>query len=132
MKKILVLSLLSISFAGSAFAGVLSAHSPTTGGAVGVYGGNSAAAALAAPTPAVRTSTGVNVLVNPAGTLTDGTSSGYVIAAKHTTGSKIFATASDATNIFWKQLPAGALAAAHIGAGTGASLFGTEEGWTSY
>lgn len=131
MKKIQVLTLVLLAFAGSAFAAPLATHTPTTGGAKSVYGGNSPASALAATTPLIKFSTGVNGLVNF--TASAGTSTGYVVATKHTTGSKVFGTANDSTNIYWKQSPAATLADTDIGAGTTTTtVFGAGLGWTSY
>jgi hypothetical protein len=132
MKKILVSTSLLLSFAASSYAATLATHTPTTTGGMSVFGGNSAAAATAATTPLVKFSTGVRGLVNftvPSA----GSSPGYVVATKHSTGSKVFGTANDSTAIYWKQSPAADLSANDVVAGTSnAAVFATQAGWTAY
>lgn len=131
MKKIFILTALLLSFAASSFAADLATHTPTTAGGLSIFGGNSAAAALAASTPLVKFSTGVRGLVNF--TASAGASTGYVIATKHSTGSKVFGTANDSTAIYWRQSPAADLAAADVISGTTtATVFGSQTGWTAY
>lgn len=128
MKKILLTTSLFVLVASSAFAGALATHVPTTGGAVAVYGGVIGAAATA-PTPLVKSSTGVNLLVDFSGT-TD-----YLIVAKHTTGSKVFGTNYELSNIYWKQSVSGTLATSMltgISSGSAASSSFVGNGWTSY
>ena len=127
MKKVLILTLLLLSFAGTAFAldaGV------ATGAGVAVYGGVDSTAAGNAPTALIRFSTGVNGVVNFVADDHDH----YAIGTKHTSGSKIFATTDDATNIYWKQAATGALATNGIGTSTetASSALFIGNGWTSY
>lgn len=125
MKKALVLMMLLVVAANSAFAAALATNTPTTAG-VSVFGGVDATAAGAAPTPLIRFSTGVNGIVNFA----DNTA--YLISTKHSSGSKLFGTNNSATNIYWKQSTTGALTAAMLGITTTASSNFVGSGWTSY
>ncbi len=133
MKRIIVLSLLLLSFASSAFAGVLATNTATAPG-LAVYGGDSATNAGAATNPLVRLSTGVRGLVNFGATGTPAVVTSYALATKHDTGSKIFGTANDSTNIYWKQATAKiALQAtgATVAALTDNANF-DDTGWTAY
>jgi hypothetical protein len=141
MKKILCLTLVILSFACSAFAAAT--QSASSGSAQTVKGGATAALALASPTPLVKFSTGVFGLVNYSFDATLLTSAGYVIATRHSNGSKNFATANVITNIYWKQAgtPTAKTDAAlitvfksDVGASdeTGATAMFTGNGWTSY
>lgn len=128
MKKILVFGLVALSFSSSAFAGALATNSVTPLPGLAVYGGTTPDEAAAATNPLVRMSTGVSGLVNFGGN--NNTSPSYVIATKHFKGSKVFATANDSTNIYWKASPANLLTAGEVGTGTDNGNFGT--GWTAY
>jgi hypothetical protein len=100
MKKIITLALVALSFSSSAFAAALATHTVTTAAGQGVYGGTTATEATNASNPLVRFSTGVYGVVNF--TATNNLSSSYALFAKHYKGSKIFGTANDSTNIYWK------------------------------
>jgi len=97
--------LLTLSFAGTvhAAAGVLASGTPTPTGGSSIKGGSTDTTAAAAPTPLIKFSTGVFGQVNFAADTTAHTSTGYVVAARHTSGSKNFATTNLKTNIYWKQ-----------------------------
>ncbi|ACH39597.1 geopilin domain 2 protein [Citrifermentans bemidjiense Bem] len=136
MKKILAAMVVTLSFAGTASAGTL----VTAGSGYAIRGGADAATASAAPTPLIKFSTGVWGLINSTPDTTAKTSTGYVIATRHTTGSKDFGTASNRTNIFWKQasaitasVSASQALANDVGSDdeTGAT-FAAGKGWTSY
>lgn len=134
MRKILCFMLVVLSFSGSAFAATSAA---STTGAQSIRGGADAPAALAAPTPLIKFSTGVFGLVNFTAVAASKTSAGYVIATRHATGSKDFATASNVTNIYWKQVSAGTDTAARLLADVGTqdetgTTFAAGNGWTSY
>lgn len=104
MKKIISCMLVILSFAGSAFAATLATHTPTTNGGSSIKGGSTQALAGTAATPLIKCSTGVYALVNFSEVAASpGTSTGYVIATRHVTGSKNFATTNTRTNIYWKQ-----------------------------
>ncbi|SRR6266702_4205331 len=109
MKKIMILTSLLLSFAGTAFATALDTNVLTaeTGG-VGIFGGSTAANALAATGPLIRLSNKVVGLVNfdKSGQGTTGTSTGYSIFTKHYGGSKLFGTGFDTTNMYYKIVPA--------------------------
>ncbi len=108
MKKILCCMLFILSFAGSAFAaaGTLATGTPTATGGSTIKGGADATLAAAAATPLIKFSTGVFGQVNFSADATAKTSPGYVIATRHTSGSKNFATSNVKTNIYWKQATA--------------------------
>jgi hypothetical protein len=127
MKKILISALLIVASATYSFAAPLTPGTVTVAAAQ-VFGGVDAPAALAAPTPLIRYSTGVSGVVLVTGT-TD-----YIIATKHVTGSKIFATGNTATNIYWKQAGTGILGSTGntLGFTTSASSNLVGSGWTSY
>ena len=129
MKKIAILTSLFALISSSAFAGSILTHVPTTGGAVAIYGGASATEAGNAPTPLVKTSTGVNAMFE----FPDNTA--YLLVTKHTTGSKVFGTCNSVNNIFWKAATAGTLETAMttgITSGVAASSSFVGNGWTSY
>ena len=129
MKKIAILTSLLALVSSSAFAAPLATHVATTGGVVAIYGGASAAEALVAPTALVKTSTGVNGLVDFPG------NTAYLIVTKHTTGSKVFGTCDTVNNIYWKQAVSGTLATSMITgitSGSAASSSFVGNGWTSY
>jgi hypothetical protein len=132
MKKIIILALVALSFSSSAFAATLATHTLTTAAGLGIYGGTTTAEATGATNPLVRFSTGVYGVVNF--TASNNLSSTYALFTKHYKGSKIFGTANDSTNIYWKAEAAQAatpfVLIANIPANTDNSGFGT--GWTAY
>jgi hypothetical protein len=136
MKKIIVLTMLMLSFAASAFAaGVAVATNSLIGdatagtGGLAVYGGvDDAAAALADANPLVRLSTGVQAVVN----FTAATHLSYAIITKHVSGSKYFGTANDSTNVYWKQSTKGNLVPATAGTAVDNSNFTVAGSWTAY
>jgi hypothetical protein len=124
MKKILVSTLLLLSFAGSAFAAPLATNTVSNEG-VSIFGGVDAAAALAAPSPLVKFSKGVRGVVQF-------TTTSYTIVTKHDTGNKASGTTHDSSAMFWRQAGAGQLVAAmYVGADLSASKF-VGNGWTAY
>ena len=132
MKKICLLSILILSFAGSAFgaAQTVSSNAKIGGtgtGGMAVTGGVDQTAANAASNPLVRMSTGVQGVVN----FTAATHIEYAIGTKHVTGSKYFGTSNDSTNIYWLQSVKGDLVPGTFGTGTNNSNF-TSAGWTAY
>ena len=132
MKKILVLTLLLLSFSGSAFAGAINTNSligdATAGtGGLAIFGGVDSTAAAAASNPLARMSTGVQAVIN----FTAASHDSYAIITKHVSGSKYFGTANDSTNIYWKQSTKGNLIPATAGALVGNANFATA-GWTAY
>ncbi len=133
MKKILSLLIIMLSFAGSSFADTAA----TTAGGQTIKGGADSTAAANAATPLIKFSTGVFGLVNFVPDTAAKTCLGYVIATRHSTGSKNFATANDITNIYWKQAAVGtgtaALLLADVTNGTASgTVFAAGNGWTSY
>jgi len=140
MKKILCLIIASMSFAASAFAAVsdLVSGAPTTAAGMSIRGGADAATAANAATPLIKFSTGVFGMVNF--TAASNLSSGYIVATRHITGSKNFATTNSLTNIYWKQAGKAADATAcrstmitEITTATDpTTLFSPGKGWTSY
>lgn len=140
MKKIFALTLILLSFAGSASAAALGANTVSNSGAA-IYGGDSAANALAAVNPLVRMSTNVSGVVNiPSPSGTPPKVGSYVIVTKHFNGSKLFGTASDSTNIYYRQSTSGYVltngaggAVTDSGTGTNdAANFPIGSGWTAY
>lgn len=124
MKKIIALSLLVLLAAGSAYAGDLASGGISDDG-MGLYGGVDTTAANAAPSPLVKFSSKVNG--RPMFT-----TSAYTLATKHQTGNKVFGTANDATQIYWKQSTTGKLdATMAAGADLTANKF-VGGGWTAY
>lgn len=140
MKKTLCFMLVSLSFAGSAFAFTDLATNGVTTPAAAVRGGADQPTAQAAPTPLIQFSTGVSGLVNFTSDATAKTSPGYLIAARHATGSKNFATANSKPNVYWKQATkiAGTVtvtSAMQADIATSADpdvTFAAGQGWTSY
>lgn len=134
MKKILALTLLLLSFTGSAFAAPVASNAligvagPPASGGLSVFGGVDAAAALAATNPLVKMSTGVQGVMN-----FDATAhTSYAIGTKHITGSKYFGTSNDSTAIFWKQSVAGVLVPATFGTAIVNDNFSAAGQWTAY
>lgn len=140
MKKILSLILVIMSFAGSAFALDLATATPTAKPGSWVRAGADQTTANNSATPVIQFSTGVHGMVNFTSDAAAKTSPGYLIATRHTTGSKNFATASDLVNIYWKQATkvAGTVTApiamtTDINASAdSATTFAAGLGWTSY
>lgn len=141
MKKIICLSLVILSTAATAFAADLATHTATTTAAAAIRGGADQATALAAPTPLIQLSTGVHALVNFSEIASGSkTSAGYVIAARHATGSKNFATSNALPNVYWKQASkvtstnsvTTALGAEVDASDSAATVFAAGNGWTSY
>ncbi|MHB8121825.1 MAG: hypothetical protein ACYDG4_06680 [Desulfuromonadaceae bacterium] len=139
MKKSLCFITIILSFAGSAFADALATHTPTSGGGMAIRGGASQQLATDAPTPLIKCSTGVYGMVNWAAGAAGNDSAGYLIATRHMTGSKNFATTNSRTNIYWKQ--ASKVTAtndivtamqAEIAADTEDAFVFDNVGWTSY
>jgi hypothetical protein len=128
-----------LSFAGSAFATGLGSGTPTTAGGGKIKGGSTVALAAASATPLVKFSTNVYGQVNFSFDSTALTSQGYVICTRHTSGSKNFATASNRTNIYWKQatpvtttVTTAAAMALDIATQDQTSFAFDGTGWTSY
>lgn len=128
-----------LSFAGSAFAAELATHTPTDGGGLSIRGGASQQLATDAPTPLIKCSTGVYALVNWAVGAAGNDSTGYLIATRHNTGSKNFATSNSRTNIYWKQASKVTTdntivtaMQAEIDAATEDAFAFDNAGWTSY
>jgi len=141
MKKVLLSMLLTLSFAGSAFAaaGDLGSGTPTPTSGCSIKGGADSTTAQNAPTPLIRFSTGVAGQVNFTADTTLKTSQGYVLATRHTSGSKNFATANVKTNIYWKQATAvtatvtlAQAMATDIATGDQDAFAFDGTGWTSY
>ena len=131
MKKILAISLLLISVAGSASAASnLATNTVTEAAGLSVFGGVDTTAAQAATTPLIKFSTGVYGLVN----FVAATHDAYAIATKHQSGSKVFGTANDSTAIYWRQVPSGAPDAGSdmMGEDTASSDLFVGGGWTAY
>ncbi|MBU5612567.1 hypothetical protein [Geomonas azotofigens] len=139
MKKVLALTLLSLSFASSyAFAGAGVAGTAMDSGAVtnpavSIYGGNTQQNATDAKSPLIKLSSKVSATINyESANKGIGQSSSYAIGTKHVDGSKIFGTASDSTTIFFKQNASGtALTNANFGSALNNTNFGVA-GWTAY
>jgi hypothetical protein len=135
MKKIIALILVSLAVSTSAFAapGPLGTNTVSDQG-TGIYGAAIPADAAIAVNPLVRMSTGVMGLVNF--TATNNLVSTYVIATKHYKGSKVFATANDSTNIYWKASAAKTTAPFFVNTEctgeTNAAAFPVGAGWTAY
>ncbi len=137
MKKILALTIILISFGGSAFAAGYTPGQVTNSGAA-LYGGDSDTHAQGATNPLVRLSTNVSALLNipdPAGTPPKVAS--YVLVTKHYSGSKLFGTASDSTNIYFLQGESGKVLTATMAGPAGTNktndtAFPVGSGWTAY
>jgi hypothetical protein len=122
MKKIIALTIVIMSFAGSAFAAAGPASGALSTAGAAIYGGSSAAVALAATSPLGKLSSGVTAIIN-----FDSTS--YAIGTKHVKGSKVFGTAADSTNMYFKASPAALITTTEVGTGSSNSNFSS--GWTS-
>jgi hypothetical protein len=121
MKKVLILTTLLMTVASSSFATQV-----FTAAAEKIYGGVDATAAASAPTPLAKFSTGVN------GGVVYSNNTGYLIATKHTSGSKMFGSTNTVNNIYWKQATAGVLAAPMLAITTPSADNFVGNGWTSY
>jgi len=123
MKKIVVITVLSIFVAGnSCFAAALETGSVTDGDAKAIYGGATTAQASDGTTGVSigKCSKGVRLGV----AYNEG---GYALTSKHDNGTKIFGTAWDATAIYSQEVGTGALEA--FPGGTDYTAFGS--GWTT-
>lgn len=121
MKKIIILTALSLFVASSAFAATgLTLDLTKTG--LTVYGAKASATKNAAGTIAIgKTSTGVAVGLNTA-------ASGYAVQTQHKNGTKAYGSAFDSTSIWVKDVTAGTADTTGYGT-TGSDAFG--EGWTT-
>ena len=136
MKKTLCLTLLLVSIAGSAFAvtrtqitatGVVPAANATTPLYTALYAGTDQNSCNAAVNATIRFSTNVD------GNADYGTT-GYSIFTKHFSGSKVFGTANDSTNVYWKASPSKVhITTTECGTTIGDTNFNNaNNGWTSY
>ena len=139
MKKILVLTTLCLSFAGSVFAAQLTSNALTPiGGGSSIYGGQSLANAVAATSAQIKLSNKVVGVVNyEAVNAATGLSASYAIGTKHDGGSKIFGTGNTSTNIYFKIVPAKAFSDTTVGVGQfvttlDGSGFTSAGSWSSY
>ena len=133
MKKILALTLIALSFSSSAFAAALTTHTLTPNAGMAIRGGTTATEASNAANPLVRLSTGVYAVVNFVAAANLSTS--YAIFTKHYKGSKIFGTANDSTNIYWRAEPSIAAPGPYINIGnipTANDNSGFATNWTAY
>ena len=133
MKKILALTLLLLSFAVSAFSANSTVTGLVTAGAA-IYGGADATTAGNATNALARFSTNVVGVINESADVAAKTAVSYALITKHTSGSKMFGTSNDATNIYWKALAGGTvLTSALAGTAPDATNFSVVgSGWTSY
>ncbi|MCE1226598.1 MAG: hypothetical protein LWW87_08960 [Geobacteraceae bacterium] len=132
MKKIIFLALVILAYSSVSFAAALATNTLPGNAGLAIYGGTTAAEATNATNPLARMSTGVWGVVNF--TAAANLSSSYAIFTKHTKGSKIFGTANDSTNVYWKASPAAA-AAPYLAVGdcgTVDSNANFTAGWTAY
>lgn len=134
MKKIIILSLVAVlSYGANAFAGALSSATASDSGAA-IFGGPDATVAAAMQNRLVSLSKGVQGAVTFTADTTTKTSTGYVIVAKHTSGTKLSGTSNDSTKIYWKQsavattMPSGDIPSSAVGA----TAFAVGTGWTEY
>ena len=126
MKKIFCLMLVLLSSATSVFAATQLATGEVSDAAAAVYGGTDQTSAEASVNPIIKFSTGVSGLANFDNT-------GYSVHTKHLNGSKVFGTANDSTNIFWKASPSKVLMTAdECGTTVGTANYADGTGWTSY
>lgn len=132
MKKIIALSLLLLSFSGTAF-GAPIASRIASGQGLSIYGGIDATTAAAAANPLIKLSNKVTGIVNFTTSGTPLVSPGYAIGTKHYAGTKYFGTANDSTTIFWKLDAASAdIDPTKFGAGTNNINFDATGKWTAY
>lgn len=129
MKKTLCLTLILLAVAGSAFAArtrLAVAGAVTSAGAT-IYAGTTQDSLDLAVNPTAKFSTNVK------GVAIYGTT-GYSINTKHYSGSKVFGTANDATNIYWKASPSKVdITTTESGTVIGdANYNNASNGWTSY
>lgn len=129
MKKILALSLIALSVTSMAHAGALATHTVSAANAK-IFGGTTAADAAASTSSLIRLSTGVSAAVNFTKDTATNLTPSYAIFTKHYKGSKVFGTANDSTNVYWKASPAAVLTADELGTGEDNANFGT--GWTAH
>lgn len=128
MKKILCLTLVLVSFAGSAFARTqLTTTGAVTSAGAQIFAGTAQASLDSAVNPTAKLSTGVRGVAVYSTTA-------YSINTKHTNGSKVFGTSNDSTNIYWKASPAKVdLTTTECGTVAGdANYNNANNGWTAY
>ena len=136
MKKIIILSLVAVlSYGANAFAaaGALASATASDAGAT-VFGGPDATVAAAMQNRLVSFSKGVQGAVTFTANAATKTSTGYVIVAKHTSGTKTTGTSNDSTKLYWRQsavaltMPTGDIPSSDVGA----TAFAVGSGWTEY
>lgn len=124
MKKNIAIAVIIMSLTSSAYAA--NTAGPTSGNltnaGAAIYGGLTQDIANAATSPMGKLSSGVTAILN-----FDATS--YAITTKHIKGSKIFGTAADSTNMYFKASPAALITKTEAGSDSANSNFAS--GWTS-
>lgn len=132
MKKVLAVTLLLVSVAGSAFAATTNLSSGDVAGpGLSIYGGVDNTSAGAAPSPLIKFSVGVYGNVNWVAAAHDH----YAIGTKHQSGSKVFGTADNTTAIYWRQVATGAPSASSgmlNSTSVDSTTIFTGGGWTAY
>jgi hypothetical protein len=121
MKKIITLSALIIIFASNYAAATTLASNAVSDAGVAVYGGSTAAIALASTSPLFKLSTGVSAVLNA-----DGAGIGYAIFTKHVKGTKVYGTAYDSTAISFTTVLPGIITTTTTGSATA-----VPSGWTT-
>jgi len=134
MKKIIALTMLALSFAGSAFAiGTDMASNDTAGSGTSIYGGIDSTTAQSAVNPLIKLSNNVSGVVNWTTTGTPKTSPGYAIGTKHLSGTKLFGTSNTSTSIYWKLDIAGSpITGAKFGTNATNDNFSAAASWTAF
>lgn len=128
MKKILCLTFVLVAISSSSFARtILTTTGAVTVEAATIYAGTDQASLDLATNPTAKLSTGVQGVAVYSAT-------GYSINAKHKNGSKVFGTANDATNVYWKASASKtAITTAESAQSVGDAAYSTPgNGWTSY
>jgi len=132
MKKIVLASLLLLSFAGSASAAAIATNTPSSQG-ISIFGGIDATTAANAANPLIKLSSKVTGIVNYTTNGTPLVSPGYAIGTKHNAGTKYFGTSNTSTSIFWKLDAAGAdIDATKFGSDATNNNFSAAGSWTAY
>jgi hypothetical protein len=135
MKKIIILSLVALlSYGANAFAASALSSATASGAGAAIFGAPDATLAASMANRLCSLSKGVQAAVTFTADTATKTSSGYVIATKHTSGTKLSGTSNDSTKIYWKQsivattIPSGDIPTSDVGV----TAFAGGSGWTEY
>ncbi len=138
MKKVLaVVAIITLTASYSVAADVTSgalASNAVAGQSSKIFAGQNATSASTATSPVIKLSNNVKGAVNFVGVIagpTAGTSAHYILFTQHNSGSKLFGSGDDTTNVYFKLVPATGMTAVPFVADNGDAFITPANSWTS-